>query len=41
MDVPLPLHADQLTFFAKDYMAAATVLARETPNSWLPLSAGG
>jgi len=37
VDVPLVLQARELAHFAKDYISAASVLERESPEHWLPI----
>ncbi len=36
VDVPLELQAIELAHFARDYIAAASVVAEQTPQHWLP-----
>lgn len=36
VDVPLELQAIELAHFARDYIAAASVVAEQTPALWLP-----
>ena len=37
VDVPLALQAMGLAHFARDYIAAASILEREVPQFWLPI----
>jgi hypothetical protein len=37
IDVPLKLQARQLGYFARDYIGAASILERHTPQHWLPI----
>ncbi len=37
VDVPLALQAKELAHFARDYIAAASILEREVPQYWLPI----
>jgi HEPN domain-containing protein len=36
-DVPLVLLAGELAAFARDYISAASILERESPEHWLPI----